>query len=105
MYFLLNRFTGALRLARPNLLLPSSSSLLNNEISRSFIRTSSRQNNYEGDGKTTAVSIDADLAKYIIVDSYNEKGFRLSNGAFAYGPIIMFPNVIFQVCFLFLSVC
>ena len=71
------------------------------EQKRSFTHGSTvRLNNYEGDGKTVATNLSRELAHYVIVQSFNEHGFKMSNGAFAFGSIILFPFFIFQVFYL-----
>lgn len=65
---------------------------------RSIYQSSPQLANYEGDGKTTVTMLDKELSKYILIESCNERGFFLSNNSFAFGPIILFPNVLFQVC-------
>ncbi|XP_054164628.1 NADH dehydrogenase [ubiquinone] 1 alpha subcomplex assembly factor 3-like [Oppia nitens] len=51
---------------------------------------------YEGDGKTTVTIINKDHLGFLLVDSYSERGFRLSNSLFAYGPIALFPSTVLQ---------
>lgn len=54
--------------------------------------------NYEGPGKTTASFLNNEIDKFLIIDSVNDEGFWLSNGAYAQGPIILFPSFVFSVC-------
>lgn len=65
---------------------------------RTLFQSHVRFDGYQGDGKTVATSLNDEIGKYLIVNSYNSDGFHLSNGSFAYGSIILFPNVLFRVC-------
>lgn len=62
------------------------------------------RSNYEGDGKTTVSFVDHQTGGFLMVEKMNRYGFQLSNGAFALGPIILFPTVIFRVRFIFLLI-
>lgn len=67
---------------------------------RSISQSIPRFDNYEGDGRTTVTILDKELEKYLVVESCNEKGFFLSNESYVFGPIILFPNIILEVCIL-----
>lgn len=54
--------------------------------------------NYDGPGRTTTSFLNDDIGKFLIIDSVNDEGFWLSNGAYAQGPIILFPSFVFSVC-------
>lgn len=64
----------------------------------STVRTS---NAYEGSGKTTVTMLNEECGQHLLVDSFDEKGFRLSNRAYAFGAILLFPNVCYSVRKLF----
>lgn len=53
-------------------------------------------NNYEGDGKTTVTILNRELKHLIMIDTFSNYGFRLSNGVFAMGPMAAFPRTILQ---------
>lgn len=71
---------------------------------RSISQSTPRFDNYEGDGRTTVTILDKELEKYLVVESCNEKGFFLSNESYVFGPIILFPNIILEVCIFVYSV-
>lgn len=52
--------------------------------------------NYEGDGKTTVTILNREHKYLLMVDTYNNYGFRLNNGIFAVGPLAIFPRTILQ---------
>ena len=85
----LNKFNGILRRGVSGTL-------------RRTINTTSWNRGYEGDGKTVATDLQEQIGKYIVVKSFNEYGFYLTNSAFALGSLILFPNVFLSVSFSFL---
>ena len=75
-----------------------SSSKCNNFIqNKRELNTTNLCKNYEGDGKTTISDMKDDVRQHVMIDAYSIKGFALSNGAFALGPLILFPNVFLSV--------
>ncbi|CAB3362782.1 Hypothetical predicted protein [Cloeon dipterum] len=51
-----------------------------------------KRSNYEGPGKTTVSFLNEDADNGLLVDSYSQLGFRLSNGVFVVGPVALFPK-------------
>lgn len=76
--------------------LPGANNALQRFPKRNIYQSMPQLANYEGDGKTTITMLDKELSKYILIESCNGRGFFLSNNSFAFGSIILFPNVIFQ---------
>jgi len=68
----------------------------NNLYRRSIYCCPIRNHGYEGDGKTTIVSLIEEEKDLLFIKSYNYFGFRLSNGLFVTGPIAIFAKQIFQ---------
>lgn len=62
------------------------------KCSRKFSSDSSA---YGGDGKTTVKVINDDEPNIHFVNTYSNKGFRLSNGLFVHGSMILFPTNVF----------
>lgn len=65
-------------------------------VSRTFVTSKILTNNYEGDGKTTVTILNREHKHLIMIDTYNNYGFRLNNGIFAFGPLAAFPRTILQ---------
>ena len=63
-----------------------------------------RKFSYEGPGKTTASFLDDEVGQYLMINSINDRGFKLTNGAFAVGPIILFPSFLFRVSIMILFI-
>lgn len=47
---------------------------------------------YEPDGKTTVSILNQAEDSPLMIDSYSRVGFRLNNGLFILGPMVIFPN-------------
>ena len=65
-------------------------------VSRTLTTSSTLADNYEGDGKTTVTILNREHKHLIMIDTYNNYGFRLNNGIFAVGPLAVFPKTILQ---------
>lgn len=65
-------------------------------VSRTFMTSKILADNYEGDGKTTITILNREHKNLIMIDTYNNYGFRLNNGIFALGPLAVFPRTILQ---------
>lgn len=63
-------------------------------VSRTFMTSKILADNYEGDGKTTVTILNREHKHLIMIDTYNNYGFRLNNGIFAFGPLAVFPRTI-----------
>ncbi|XP_075231783.1 NADH dehydrogenase [ubiquinone] 1 alpha subcomplex assembly factor 3 [Lycorma delicatula] len=51
---------------------------------------------YEGDGKTTVTFLSTEAEERLLITSFNQFGFRLHNGIFILGPMVIFPRTIFS---------
>ncbi|XP_059482885.1 NADH dehydrogenase [ubiquinone] 1 alpha subcomplex assembly factor 3 [Neocloeon triangulifer] len=51
-----------------------------------------KRTNYDGPGRTTVSFSNEDSDVGLLVDSYSQIGFRLSNGVFVVGPVALFPR-------------
>ncbi|CAH1400504.1 unnamed protein product [Nezara viridula] len=63
----------------------------NFRFSRQFFLSAFRKSAYESDGKTTVTVLNKEAGYGVMVDSYSKEGFRLNNGLFVLGPVILFP--------------
>ncbi|XP_014282530.1 NADH dehydrogenase [ubiquinone] 1 alpha subcomplex assembly factor 3 [Halyomorpha halys] len=64
----------------------------NFRFSRKFCLSALRKSSYEGDGKTSVTILNKEPGYGIMIDSYSKEGFRLNNGLFVIGPLILFPH-------------
>lgn len=51
---------------------------------------------YDGDGKTTVRILNDEDDKINLINTYSDKGFRLSNKLFIHGSILVFPTNVFS---------
>lgn len=70
-------------------------------LSRGLAATIRRNNSsnsaaYDGDGKTTVRVLNTEEENINLINSYSEKGFRLSNKLFIHGSILIFPTNVFS---------
>ncbi|XP_043266770.1 NADH dehydrogenase [ubiquinone] 1 alpha subcomplex assembly factor 3 [Venturia canescens] len=49
---------------------------------------------YDGDGKTTVSILNTDLNYGLMIDGLSSSGFKLNNGVWVLGPVIIFPKSI-----------
>lgn len=67
---------------------------------RDWLRCSQRNSSdsaaYQGDGKTTVRVLNDEEDRVNLINTYSEKGFRLSNKLFIHGSIIVFPTNVFS---------
>lgn len=59
---------------------------------RQFNKSCAVSSAYESDGKTTITILNKEPGFGLMIDSYSKHGFRLNNGMFVIGPMVLFPK-------------
>lgn len=47
---------------------------------------------YDGDGKTSVTVLNKEEDGALMINAYSQTGFRLNNGMFVVGPMVIFPR-------------
>lgn len=47
---------------------------------------------YDGDGKTSVTVLNKEEDAGLMINAYSQTGFRLNNGMFVVGPMVIFPR-------------
>ncbi|CAA9997632.1 unnamed protein product [Nesidiocoris tenuis] len=64
------------------------------EFSKIKLISSVFQTAYDAEGKTSVTVLNQQPGLGLMIDSYSKLGFRLNNGSFLYGPVVLFPKTI-----------
>ncbi|XP_053695630.1 NADH dehydrogenase [ubiquinone] 1 alpha subcomplex assembly factor 3 [Sabethes cyaneus] len=71
-------------------------SFLRSPVTRNFWSTTARRTAYDGDGKTTVSILNQEADAGLLINSYSQVGFRLSNDMVVIGPMAIFPRSVFS---------
>ncbi|XP_055549808.1 NADH dehydrogenase [ubiquinone] 1 alpha subcomplex assembly factor 3 [Wyeomyia smithii] len=71
-------------------------SFLRSPITRNFWTTTSWRTAYDCDGKTTVSILNQEADAGLLINSYSQMGFRLSNDMVVIGPMAIFPRSVFS---------